>query len=129
MGIGEGGKAEAHERSGAGSRQGFWREETDGRTDGTRARVGGDGLSMSNVVPREMGANGELTIVLHPRVNISLTSYSASGQGDGSNVLNGWSKVVDVYDMNIGDMTTFVLHHGRAGSFLFLGFIVAESDE
>ena len=81
------------------------------------------------VVPKEMGANGELTIVLHPRVNISSTSYSASGQGDGSIALNGWSKVVDVYDMDVGDRMIFVLHHGHAGTFLFLGFIAAEPDE
>ena len=81
------------------------------------------------VVPKEMGANGELTVVLHPRVNISLTSYSASRQGDGSIILNGWNKVVDVYDMDIGDRMIIVLHHGRAGTFLFLGFIAAERDE
>ena len=81
------------------------------------------------VVPEEVGANGDLTIVLHPRVNISLTSYSASRQGDGSIILNGWNKVVDVYDMDIGDRMIFILHHGRAGTFLFLGFIAAEPDE
>ena len=79
------------------------------------------------VVP--MVANRELTIVLHPRVNISLTSYSASGQGDESIVLNGWSKVVDVYDMDIGERMIFVLHHVRAGTFLFLDFITVEPDE
>jgi hypothetical protein len=31
--------------------------------------------------------------------------------------------------MDIGDRMIFVLHHGRAGSFLFLGFIAAEPDE
>ena len=76
-----------------------------------------------------MGANGELTIVLHPRVNISFTSYSASGQGDGSIILNRWSKVVNVYDMDMGDMMIFVIHHGRARTFLFLGFVAAEPDE
>ena len=62
-------------------------------------------------------------------MNISSTSYPALGQGDGSIVLNGWSKVVDMYDMDIGDRMTFVLHHGHAGTFLFLGFIVAEPGE
>ena len=76
-----------------------------------------------------MGANGELTIVLHPRVNISSTSYSASGRGGGSIVLNEWRKVVDMYDIDIRDKMIFVLHHGRAGTFLFLGFIAAEPDE
>ena len=80
------------------------------------------------VVPKEKGANGELTIVLHPRVNISSSSYSASGQGDRSTVLNVWRKVVDVYDKDIGDRMIIVLHHGRAGTFLFIGFIVAEPD-
>ena len=51
------------------------------------------------VVPKEMGANHELPIVLHPRVNISSTAYSASGEGDGSIIFNGWSKVGNVYDM------------------------------
>ena len=76
-----------------------------------------------------MGANGELTIVLHPRVNINSTSYLASRQGDGSIILNGWRKVIDVHDKDIGDGLIFILHHGRAGTFLFLGFIAAEPDE
>ena len=81
------------------------------------------------VVPKDVSANRELTIVLHLRVNISSTSYSASGQGDESIVLNGWSKVVDVYVMDIDDRMIFVLYHGRVGSFLFLSFIAAEADE
>ena len=81
------------------------------------------------VVPKDVSANRELTIVLHLRVNISSTSYSASGQGDESIVLNGWSKVVDVYDMDIGDRMIFVLHHGRAWTFLFLDFITVEPYE
>ena len=76
-----------------------------------------------------MGANGELTGILHSRVSVCSTSYSDSRQGDRSIVLNGWSKVVDVDTMDIGDMIIFVLSHGHAGTFLFLDFIAAEPDE
>ncbi|KAE8820689.1 Serine/threonine-protein kinase CTR1 [Hordeum vulgare] len=86
-------------------------------------------ILMHHVVPKVMGENAELTIVLNHITNISSNSYLASGQGDRSIILNGWSKVVDVYDMDIGDRMIFGLHHGREGNFLFLGIIVVEPYE
>ena len=44
-------------------------------------------------------------------------------------MLNGWSEVVNVYDVDTEDMMIFVLHHGCAGTFLFLGSVAAEPDE